>query len=82
MKLENIEKERQRLGMTVGQAVHALGTSRRAYKNAINGIRCRVSLLVKMALLFDCSVDYLVGRTNDRRGINKGGVSWKGQKVR
>lgn len=57
----NIEAERARLGMTKNELSQKLGVSQRTYVKYINGSAISSDVLERMATLFNCSVDYLLG---------------------
>lgn len=64
----NIKSERARLDLSQAALGDLLGVSGDVVRNWENGTTPinKISLLVKMAELFRCSVDYLLGRTDDR----------------
>lgn len=60
--LENIEAERGRLQLTKNQVAAELGITGRTYSNYINEETPIPSdVLIRMAKLFRCSTDYLLG---------------------
>lgn len=62
MKYPNIEAERARAGFSNDELARKLGISRKTLYNwCVNG-KIPQAGLVKMAELFNCSVDYLLGR--------------------
>lgn len=62
----NIASERKRLGMSQGDLAIAIGTSRDSVKKWEAGAPMKLSFLMGMANLFECSLDYLMGRSDDR----------------
>ena len=63
LKYPNIEAERVRAGLTQEQFIRQLGyQERKSYYNWLSCGNIPTSALVKMADLFHCSVDYLLGR--------------------
>lgn len=60
----NIEAERARNGMTKEKFASLLGISVSTVKNWQNGrTEIPASKIIKMAILFNVSTDYLLGRT-------------------
>jgi len=59
----NIAAERARNGMTTGDLANALGVSRKTVNNWISSGNIPQSKLESMSVLFNCSIDYLLGRT-------------------
>jgi len=74
----NIRSERARLDLSQAELGERLGVSGDVVRNWENGTTPinKISLLVQMADMFRCSIDYLLGRTDDRilhgYGINAG----------
>lgn len=66
MSKNNIASERKRLGMSQEELGSAIGASRDAVKNWEAGAPMKLSHLLGMAELFGCSLDYLMGRSDDR----------------
>jgi transcriptional regulator with XRE-family HTH domain len=65
-KYPNIEAERVRMGLSQTEIISRLGyKERKTYYNWLESGNIPVSVLMKMADLFDCSVDYLLGRTRN-----------------
>lgn len=63
----NIASERVRIGMSQQDLADELGVSRDSVKGWESGdTAIRSSMLVRMADIFSCSLDYLMGRTDDR----------------
>lgn len=66
--LVNIEAERARLQLTKSGISKRLGITVATYNNYLNGIRSIPSaILLKMADMFGCSTDYLLGLSESRR---------------
>ena len=63
MKYPNIEAERARRGMSNDSLAGELGITRKTLFNWIAKGNIPMSALTKMADLFDCSIDYLLGRS-------------------
>ena len=64
MRYPNIEAERARNGMTKEKSASLLGISVSTVKNWQNGrTEIPASKIIKMAILFNVSTDYLLGRT-------------------
>lgn len=63
MRYPNIEAERARRGMSKGTLASELGVSRKTLHNWVSSGNIPQSALARMANIFDCSVDYLLGRT-------------------
>ena len=64
MRYPNIEAERARNGMTKEKFASLLGISVSTVKNWHNGrTEIPASKIIKMAILFNVSTDYLLGRT-------------------
>lgn len=57
----NIEAERARAGMTKNELSEKLGISQKTYVKYVNGSPISSDVLEKMAELFNCSIDYLLG---------------------
>ena len=62
MKYPNIEAERARHGLNADDLAQKLGVSRKKLYNWTNNGNIPSSALVRMADLFKCTVDYLLGR--------------------
>lgn len=63
----NIASERTRLGMSQEDLADSLDVSRDSVKGWESGDKpIRSTLLIAMGDLFGCSIDYLMGRTEDR----------------
>ena len=62
----NIEAERIRMGLSQTEIISCLGyKERKTYYNWLESGNIRVSVLMEMADLFDCSIEYLLGRTRN-----------------
>jgi len=62
MKYPNIDAERARHGINAEELARMLGVSRKTLYNwTVNG-NIPSSALVRMADIFQCSIDYLLGR--------------------
>ena len=66
MTKNNIASERTRLGMSQDDLAQELGTTRDSVKNWEAGLPMKLSFLLLMGDLFNCSLDYLMGRSDDR----------------
>lgn len=66
MPKNNIASERKRLGMSQEDLADELGASRDSVKKWESGAPMKLKFLVGMAELFGCSLDYLMGRSDDR----------------
>lgn len=63
-KYPNIEAERARKGMSQEELIEKLGyKERKTYYSWLSNGNIPTQVLEKMADLFDCSIDYLLGRT-------------------
>lgn len=63
----NIASERVRLGLSQEALAEKLGVSRDSVKDWESGeTTIRSSVLVRMADLFGCSLDYLMARSDER----------------
>ena len=64
----NIKSERARLDLSQAALGERLGVSGDVVRNWEDGTTPinKISLLIQMADLFRCSIDYLLGRTDDR----------------
>lgn len=62
MKYPNIEAERARKGISNDRLAADLGVTRKTLYNWIFKGNIPLSALIQMADLFDCSIDYLLGR--------------------
>jgi len=61
LKYPNIEAERARAGMSVEALARELGVTRKTIYNWTSSGNIPQSALERMARLFNCSVDYLLG---------------------
>lgn len=67
LKYPNIEAERVRAGFSQEQFIEMLGyKERKSYYNWLANGNIPLSALVKMADIFHCSVDYLLGRSTKK----------------
>lgn len=65
--VNNIASERKRLGMSQTDLAEELHTTRDVIKNFENGTTpIKSNMLESMSDLFGCSMDYLMGRCDDR----------------
>lgn len=65
-KYPNIEAERARNGYSQEELIKMLGyKERRTYYTWLTNGNIPTSVLIKMAELFNCTVDYLLGRTRN-----------------
>jgi transcriptional regulator with XRE-family HTH domain len=62
--LHNIEAERARKGMTKCALARELGVTHKTYNGYVNGTPIPSDVLVHMAVIFNCRVDYLLGLTD------------------
>lgn len=63
MKYPNIEAERARKGLSVEALAAALGVSRKTIYNWINSGNIPQSALKQMTVIFNCSADYLLSKS-------------------
>lgn len=64
-KYPNIEAERVRHNMSQDDLSKKLGTGRKTYYNWLDTGNIPVPALMSLAEMFDCSVDYLLGKTRN-----------------
>lgn len=63
---ERLSKLREKMGLTQKEISNRLGMARTTYAGYENGKRePDLDTLIKFATFHDCSVDYLLGRTNN-----------------
>lgn len=63
----NIDAERARLGLTKTALASELGIERATLAGYVEGVRpIPLNILMKMASMFECSLDYLVGLSDSR----------------
>lgn len=62
MRYPNIEAERARSGMSKEVLAKALGVSRKTLHNWVSTGNIPQSALERMAVMFNCTIDYLLGR--------------------
>lgn len=64
----NVEAERARNSLTIAQVAEKLGIDERSYRDRIyKNTDLKMSQALAYAELFDCSLDYLFGRTDTVR---------------
>ena len=63
MKYPNIEAERARHGISNDSLAEKLGVSRKTIFNWMDKGNIPSSALIRMADIFGCSIDYLLGRS-------------------
>lgn len=61
----NIEAERKRLNLSQEDFSEKLGIERKTYYNWLTKGNIPISVLIKLSEMFDCSIDYLLGRTRN-----------------
>ena len=64
--LKNIEAERGRMQLSKEALSRKLGISSKTHNNYIKGTPIPSNILLSMADIFDCRVDYLLGLTDTR----------------
>lgn len=62
MKYPNIDAERARSGMSKDTLAEKLGVSRKTLYNWMAKGDIPIAALIRMADIFQCSIDYLLGR--------------------
>lgn len=62
MRYPNIEAERARINMSKENLAAELGISRKTLHNWVSAGNIPQAALEKMADIFNCSIDYLLGR--------------------
>ena len=68
MNLERINNLREDNDLTQKKIADKLNISQRAYSHYENGSRSMpLNILVQLADIYNCSVDYLLGRTNNKK---------------
>lgn len=68
MNLERIRNLREDNDLTQTKIASLLNISQRAYSHYETGTRdIPLTVLVQLADIYDCSVDYLLGRTNKKK---------------
>lgn len=65
--LSNIEAEQVRNGYTQDAISQKLGVTRKTYRKWIDTGTIPIEKLIALSNLFDCSVDYLLGRSDVRK---------------
>ena len=63
MKYPNIDAERARKGLSNDRLAEELGVARKTLYNWLNNGNIPLTALIKMADMFGCSIDYLLGRS-------------------
>lgn len=63
----NIEAERARKQISQEELSNYLGIERKSYYNWLTKGNIPVPILIKLSEMFDCSIDYLLGRTRNPR---------------
>lgn len=66
----NIEAERARFQLTKEQLAKKLSITSKTYLSYVRGGPLPADKAVQMAILFNCSVDYLLGLTANRNRIS------------
>lgn len=61
----NIEAERARCQLSQEELSEKLGVERKTYYSWLSKGNIPISALLKMGEVFNCSIDYLVGRTRN-----------------
>lgn len=61
----NIEAERSRKGMSQNDIAELLGIERKTYYNWLTKGNIPAPVVMKLADTFQCSMDYLLGRTRN-----------------
>lgn len=65
----NMKAERARLGLTQKELAEIIGTDPSNVSRWEKNLgKCSASTLIKIAQALDTSIDYLTGRTENRRG--------------
>lgn len=65
LKYPNIEAERARINISQDELAERLNIERKTYYNWLTKGNIPVSSLMALADMFDCSIDYLLGRTRN-----------------
>lgn len=72
---DRIKEERLNLGLNQNELASKLGLTNKSISRYEKGDRQPdYETLSKLADIFDCSIDYLLGRTNDRDNLVYGGL--------
>jgi len=61
----NIEAERKRVNMSQEELSDILGIERKSYYNWLTSGKIPATVLLDLADIFHCSIDYLLGRTRN-----------------
>lgn len=64
--LNNIEAERARFRLTKNGLARMVGVSQATYAKYINGTPMPSDVLLRLANIFGCTTDYLLGLTDKR----------------
>lgn len=64
--LNNIEAERGRMRLSKTSISEKLGITTKTYNGYINGTPIPHPMLIRMADLFNCRIDYLLGLSESR----------------
>lgn len=67
MLIERIEAERKREGMSLEELAHMVGVTKQSYLNWKNGAKVPAVKLAEIAKVLNCSTDYLLGLTEQRK---------------
>ena len=69
MKYPNIDAERARMGITRSELASRVGVGRRTLYNWIESGNIPEKHLTQMCLLFNCTIDYLVGIETEKTTV-------------
>ena len=67
MLIERIEEERKRKGMSLEELAHMVGVTKQSYLNWKNGAKVPAMKLAEIAKVLNCSTDYLLGLTDQKK---------------
>lgn len=71
MELKNVEAELARFRMTRKMLASEVGVTVRTVSNWMNGkTDIPLSILIEMTEMWDCSADYLIGLSEDRKRVH------------
>lgn len=65
IKYPNFEAERARFNLTQDALAEKLGVERKTYRSWITKGNIPVNSLIDLSNIFNCSIDYLLGRTRN-----------------